>query len=278
MSIKTATADVSHAPQPPLPARVPLRRLYEANKTTILATASVVGGLALWEGAARWIIQDKLFLVAPSEMMVRLAQLWQTGEIQQHTLTSGAEFLIGFAVASIVGVLGGLALGVSPVARALATPWVSAFNSTPTVALSPLLILWFGIGLSSKVVVVFIVSVFSVLVNTQAGIEGADERLVETARAFGARRSQIFIKVLLPSAVPFIVAGLRLGVGRALVGVVVAELFGATSGLGFLITTSSQVFDMGALFAAVTILAGAGVASTELIRVVEKRLAPWREG
>jgi ABC-type nitrate/sulfonate/bicarbonate transport system permease component len=167
-------------------------------------------------------------------------------------------------------------VGTSKLTRSIATPWISALYSTPTVALSPLLILWFGLGIWSKVIVVFIVSVFPVLVNTQAGIEGADERLVETARAFGARRVQIFTKVLLPSAVPFIVAGLRLGIGRALVGVVVAELFGATSGLGYLITVSSQVFDMGALFAAVVILAGAGVISTEVIKIIERRIAPWR--
>jgi NitT/TauT family transport system permease protein len=196
--------------------------------------------------------------------------------LQQHTATSAIEFFVGFGLAAIVGILGGLILGTSKGARLVATPWISALYSTPTVALSPLLILWFGIGLWSKIVVVFIVAVFPVLVNTQAGIEGADQRLVETAQAFGAKRSQVFSKVLLPSAVPFIIAGLRLGVGRGLVGVVVAELFGATSGLGYLITVSSQVFDMGALFAAIVILAGAGVISTELIRVVEKRIAPWR--
>jgi NitT/TauT family transport system permease protein len=160
--------------------------------------------------------------------------------------------------------------------RTIFTPWVSAIYSTPIVALSPLLILWFGLGLASKVVVVFVVAVFPVLVNTQAGIESADEGLIETARAFGARRTQIFTKVLLPASVPFIVAGLRLGVGRGLVGVVVAELFGATSGLGYMITVASQVFDMGGLFAAVVILAAAGVISTEAIKMLERRLAPWR--
>jgi NitT/TauT family transport system permease protein len=139
-----------------------------------------------------------------------------------------------------------------------------------------LFILWFGLGLFSKVVVVFLVAVFPVLVNTQAGVESTDEGLIETARAFSANQRQIFTKVLLPAAVPFIVAGLRLGIGRGLVGVVVAELFGARAGLGYLITVSSQIFDMGALFAATLILAGAGMVSTELIRVVERRIAPWR--
>jgi NitT/TauT family transport system permease protein len=230
----------------------------------------------LWEIAARFIIRDKLFLVAPTAVWERAQQLLATGELQKHTVTSSIEFFGGFALAAVVGIVLGLALGTSGAIRTVFTPWVSAIYSTPIVALSPLLILWFGLGLASKIVVVFMVAVFPVLVNTQAGIESADERLVETARAFGAKRLQIFTKVLLPSAVPFIVAGLRLGVGRGLVGVVVAELFGATAGLGYMITVASQVFDMGGLFAAVVILAAAGVLSTEAIRVVERRIAPWR--
>jgi NitT/TauT family transport system permease protein len=253
-----------------------LRRFAIKQRPAMLGVASIVVGILLWEVAARWIIRDKLFLVPPTIVIERAIQLMKTGELQEHTWTSSIEFFVGFGLAAVVGIFGGLILGTSKLARTLVTPWVSALYSTPTVALSPLLILWFGLGLWSKIVVVFIVSVFPVLVNTQAGIEGADQRLVETANAFGARRSQIFTKVLLPSALPFIVAGLRLGIGRGLVGVVVAELFGATSGLGFLITVSSQVFDMGALFAAIVILAGAGVISTELIKIVEKRIAPWR--
>jgi NitT/TauT family transport system permease protein len=175
-----------------------------------------------------------------------------------------------------IGIFLGLVLGTSAGARTAISPWVSALYATPIVALSPLLILWFGLGLTSKIVVVFLVAVFPVMVNTQTGIESADEKLVETARAFGASQIQIFAKILLPSALPFIVAGLRLGVGRALVGVVVAELFGARAGLGYLITVSSSVFDMGALFAAVVILAASGVISSYLLRLLEKRLAPWR--
>jgi NitT/TauT family transport system permease protein len=243
----------------------------------VISVASILGGFVLWQLVAQFIIHDKLFLVAPTEIFTRSQQLLATGELQKHTWTSALEFFIGFGIAVVVGITFGLLIGTSKVLRAVWVPWISAMNSTPTVALAPLLILWFKLGIESKVVVVFLVSVFSVLVNTQAGIESADDRLVETARAFGAKRLQIFAKVLLPSAVPFIVAGLRLGVGRGLVGVVVAELFGATSGLGYMINIASQVFDMAGLFGAVVILAAAGVISTELIRMVERRIAPWRE-
>jgi ABC-type nitrate/sulfonate/bicarbonate transport system permease component len=255
----------------------PLQRFWRNRGLMVISVSSIVGGFVLWQLVAQFIIHDKLFLVTPTEILTRSQQLLATGELQKHTWTSTLEFLIGFGLAVVVGITFGLLIGTSKVLRAVCVPWISAMNSTPTVALAPLLILWFKLGIESKVVVVFLVSVFSVLVNTQAGIESADEGLVETARAFGAKRLQIFTKVLLPSAVPFIVAGLRLGVGRGLVGVVVAELFGATSGLGYMINVASQVFDMAGLFAAVVILAAAGVISTELIRVVERRIAPWRE-
>jgi NitT/TauT family transport system permease protein len=257
--------------------RSPLQRFWRQRRGLLVSVASILGGMVVWQLVAQFIIHDKLFLVAPTEIFARAQTLLATGELQKHTWTSTLEFLIGFAMAVVVGITFGLLIGTNKVLRAVSMPWISAMNSTPTVALAPLLILWFKLGIESKVVVVFIVSVFSVLVNTQAGIESADERLVETARAFGAKRLQIFTKVLLPSAVPFIIAGLRLGVGRGLVGVVVAELFGATSGLGYLINVSSQIFDMAGLFAAVVILAAAGVISTELIRMAERRMAPWRE-
>jgi NitT/TauT family transport system permease protein len=248
----------------------------DRHRSAIAAIISLTIGFVAWEIVAQYIVRDKLFLVAPSAIVVRFIELWRTGEIQNHMWVSGQEFFLGFIAAALVGVLFGLIMGTSASVRSALTPWVSAIYATPLVALSPLLILWFGLGLISKVVVVFAVSVFPVLVNTQTGIESVDERLLETARAFGATRRQLFTKVLLPGSVPFSVAGLRLGIGRGLVGVVVGELFGARAGIGYLITVSSQIFDMGALFASAMILAIAGVLSTEAIRVVERKVAPWR--
>jgi NitT/TauT family transport system permease protein len=258
------------------PAPSPFKRFWIERGTLVISILSILGGMVLWQLVAQYVIRDKLFLVAPTEIYTRALQLIGTGELQKHTYTSFLEFVLGFGLAAVLGIIFGLVIGTSNGVRTITAPWVSAIYSTPTVALAPLLILWFKLGIESKLVVVFLVAVFPVLVNTQAGIENADERLVETARAFGAKRLQIFTKVLLPSAIPFIVAGLRLGVGRGLVGVVVAELFGATSGLGYMINVASQVFDMAGLFAAVVILAGAGVLSTEAIRVLERRIAPWR--
>jgi NitT/TauT family transport system permease protein len=164
----------------------------------------------------------------------------------------------------------------SAIVRDFIDPWVSMLYSTPIIALGPLFILWFGIGVSSKVAVIFIVAVFPVLINTYSGLATTDPNLIEVARSFGSTPAQIFTKVRFPAALPFVVAGLRLGVARGLVGVVVAELFGAKEGLGWLIMISAQTFDTAGLFAGVFILAASGVFTVEIIKWVERRLAPWR--
>jgi NitT/TauT family transport system permease protein len=134
-----------------------------------------------------------------------------------------------------------------------------------------------GIGPSSKVAVAFLLAVLPIIINTSAGIRTTDQNLVDVARSFAARRGQVFRKILIPYALPFIIAGLRLGVGRAIIGVVVGEFFGTRAGLGYLILTSSQLFDTSALFVAVVILAGAGILSVIGLQKLERWLAPWRE-
>ncbi len=141
--------------------------------------------------------------------------------------------------------------------------------------LAPLFILWFGIGIWSKVIVVISLVLFPVTINTEAGLRTTSERLIEMLRSFGATRRQIFVKVSLPSAVPFILAGLKLGIGRGLIGVVVAELFGSRAGLGRLISQSADAFNMPELFAGVVILAFAGIVMTAGFGWLEKRLVPW---
>lgn len=238
---------------------------------------SVVAVMVLWELVGRFVLTSKLFFAPISAVLGSFVELWGTGEIQRHMQVSFLEFAIGFVLAAVVGVVLGIVMATNERVRDYLDPWVSGLYSTPTVALAPLFVLWFGIDLWSKVAVVFLVAVFPVLINTATGIQATDPRLIEAARSFSANRLQIFTKVLLPSAVPFIIAGLRLGVGRGIVGVVVGELFGARAGLGFLILTTQQVFDMPALFLGVLLLAASGVLSVELLKILERRIAPWRE-
>ena len=238
---------------------------------------SIVGGLALWEVISRFLVGNKLFLAAPSQVAVALVELAGTGELQKHMTTSALEFVWGYSVACVLGVLLGLTMASSKTAKQVLEPWVSGLYATPTVALAPLFILWFGIGIFSKVVVVALLVIFPVVINTETGLRTTSPHLVETVRAFGANRRQIFFKVSLPSALPFIFAGFKLGIGRGLIGVVVAELFGARAGLGQLISQSAETFNMPALFAGVTLLAAAGIVMTSAFSWLERRLLPWRD-
>lgn len=240
-----------------------------------LAWASVLGGLALWEFVGRVLVKNSLFLATPWQTALALVQLWQEGVLQHHSWVSGQEFVIGFAIAVALGIPIGLATAASQRTAAAVNPWVSGLYATPIIALAPLVILWFGIGIWSKVVVVISLVIFPVIINTEAGVRNADRQLVEAVRSFGASQMQIFLKVSLPCALPFILAGLRLGVGRGLIGVVVGELFGARAGLGYLIIQSAEVFNMPRLFAGVVVLAAIGIVLTAAFQALERRLVPW---
>ncbi|HLN39900.1 MAG TPA: ABC transporter permease [Xanthobacteraceae bacterium] len=197
---------------------------------------SVAGGLALWELISRFLVDNALFLAAPSQIAAAIYDLAVTGQLWHHVAVSAAEFALGYVIASILGIALGMAMASSATMKQALQPWVSGLYATPTIALAPLFILWFGIGIWSKVIVVISLVLFPVAINTEAGLRTTSERLIEMLRSFGATRKQIFFKVSLPSAVPFILAGLKLGIGRGLIGVVVLAVAGIvmTAGFGWL--------------------------------------------
>jgi NitT/TauT family transport system permease protein len=239
------------------------------------ATASITFGLVLWEVISRYVVANSLFLAAPSQIVGALITLARTGELWRHVGISAAEFALGYVIASVLGILLGLAMAGNETAKRALQPWISGLYATPTIALAPLFILWLGIGIWSKVLVVITLVLFPVTINTEVGLRTTSERLVEMLRSFGATPQQIFFKVSLPSALPFILAGLKLGIGRGLIAVVVAEIFGSRAGLGQLISASSDAFNMPNLFAGVVVLAGAGIAMTAGFSWLERRLVPW---
>jgi len=240
------------------------------------STASVVGGLLLWEFAGRFIVKKALFLTTPTQIVEATINLIAAGELQRHIIASGTEFIIGLVLAIVLGIAIGFAMASDRYAKRALGPWVAAFYATPTIAISPLIILWAGIGIWSKVIVVVINAVFPMIINTEAGLRSTDKQLIEAARCFGCNRLQVFWKVSLPSAVPFLFAGMKLSIGRALVAVVVAELFGSRAGLGFLLLQASDAFNMPLLFVSVVILAVSGMVLTWLVGVAERLLMPWR--
>jgi NitT/TauT family transport system permease protein len=241
----------------------------------LAGTLSVAGGLLLWEFVSRVLIANALFLAAPSQIVYAIYQLSQTGELERHIAVSAAEFAVGYVIASVIGVAFGFGMASSVRFKQALQPWISGFYATPTIALAPLFILWLGIGIWSKVLVVIFLVLFPVTINTEAGLRTTSPRLIEMLRSFGATPWQIFQKVSLPSATPFILAGLKLGIGRGLIAVVVAELFGSRAGLGRLISQSADAFNMPELFAGVVVLAAAGIAMTAGFGWLETKIVPW---
>jgi NitT/TauT family transport system permease protein len=235
----------------------------------------VLAGLLLWELVGRYVVKNALFLATPSQTALALVKLWNEGALQHHSWVSTQEFLLGFALAVLLGIPIGLVTASWRRPAAMLNPWISGLYATPIIALAPLFILWFGIGIWSKVAVVASLVLFPVIINTDAGVRNADRQLIEAVRSFGASKLQLFTKVSLPAALPFILAGLRLGVGRGLIGVVVGELFGARAGLGFMITQAAEVFNMPQLFAGVVVLAAAGIVLTAAFQALERHLVPW---
>ncbi len=249
-----------------------LDRLRQNHLAGVL---SVLGGLLFWELVSRLLVANALFLAAPSQIVYAIYQLTLTGELGRHVYISSIEFVIGYVIAAVIGIALGFGMASNARFKQAMQPWISGFYATPTIALAPLFILWLGIGIWSKVLVVIFLVLFPVTINTEAGLRTTSERLIEMLKSFGAGRSQIFFKVSLPSALPFILAGLKLGIGRGLIGVVVAELFGSRAGLGRLISQSADAFNMPELFAGVIVLAVAGIAMTAGFGWLEKRLVPW---
>jgi ABC-type nitrate/sulfonate/bicarbonate transport system permease component len=253
-----------------------LAHWYRDHASTVRGLLSLVIVGLVWEIAGRsgrW----PLLLAPISDIWLKFVQLAASGELQKHILVSLNEFIVGFAVAALVGVGLGIAIASSDRVRDYIDPWVSAVYATPTVALAPMFIFIFGIDAPSKMAVVFLLAVFPIVINTATGIRSTDQIYIEAARSFSANRSQIFTKVLIPSALPFIVAGLRLGIGRGLVGVVVGEFIGARAGLGYFIFKSSQGFEIDAMWVGVFLLAGTGVLAVVVLQKLERRMAPWRQ-
>lgn len=237
---------------------------------------SLLVAAALWELAAKYLIKNRLFFAPLSDVIVRIGEMWHEGTLQIDIQASGQTFIVGFALGASAAILFGILMAVSKLMRDLFDPWIAALYATPFIALAPLFVLWLGIGLAAHAAVVFISVFFPVLINTYSGLMTTEPVLLDVARSFNANGRQIFTKVRIPAALPFIITGLRLGVARGLVAVVVAEIFGAKAGLGYRIVISGNAFDTAGLFAGIVMFAIAGVISVEVLKLFERWLAPWR--
>jgi ABC-type nitrate/sulfonate/bicarbonate transport system permease component len=252
------------------------RRMAPAVRARIIGTVAVVLFVSSWEGVVRFGMVNPLFTSSPSRIINTFIKMSHEGVLGKDLRVSGAEFAIGFSLAIVVGILIGVAMGWYRDVSAALQPFVSALYSTPRIALVPLFIIWLGIGIWSKVAVVFLVAMFQILISTEAGVRAADESLIRTARSFGAKDRQIFTTIVLPGSVPFLIAGLRLGLGQALVGIVVGELYAATAGIGYEIAVAGETFQTDRVFVGIMIIASAAIILMWCLRQLEARFESWR--
>ena len=236
---------------------------------------SIVTVIALWEIFGRQV--NPLFLSYPSAIGRAFLQIVVTGEFQRSALGSLHVFAVGLIGALLLGIALGLLMGRYRLAEYLFDPYVYALDATPRVALIPLLLLWFGLGNSSKIAIVFLSGLFPVLMNTFSGVRTVSAQLVEVGRAYGANEGKLFSKVILPAALPFIMTGIRLAVGRALIGIITAEMFTAVTGMGALLVRYSSALATDKFFVPVILLSLLGVILSSAVEKLQKRLAPWKE-
>jgi len=254
-----------------------LFKFYLNQEKKILGTASVTLFMILWELVGNTFqLINPMFMSAPSLIGKAAVQLFASGEIYQDLYVSGIELFCGYLLSAAVAVPFGIAIGWYRKVAYVFDPFVNAMNATPRVALLPLVIIWLGIGILSKVGIIFLGAVFPILINARDGVKTTPANLLTAARSFGASEWMLFKTVVLPSTVPFILTGLRLGLGRAIVGVMVGELYAATAGIGFMITVAGATFQTDKVFVGVLIFALTGMIGTELITRVEKRFNRWR--
>lgn len=251
-------------------------RMGQRTQRIAFGTAFMAALLIAWQLVTAFGVEAPIILPSPAGVVDAFGRLFASPDIWGDLAASGEELLYGFALAAAVGIAAGLAIGWYPRVGYLVDPLVSFLYAIPRVALGPLLVVWLGIGLSSKVALVFLISVFPVLVNTSSGVRSLDSNLIRVARCFGASDLKIFRTIALPGTVPFILGGLRLAVGQSLIGVFVAELLGAQYGVGALIEDAGQQFQTDTVFAGLLIFAVAGMLLTAIVRWFERRFDSWR--
>jgi ABC-type nitrate/sulfonate/bicarbonate transport system permease component len=250
--------------------------LRPRNDNALLGTLSVLAFLALWQIAVTlgWIAP--LFVSSPLRIATAGYAMFRDGSIWPDLAVSSEEFLLGFGLAALVGIPLGILMGWYSRLNAVLDPFVNALYATPRIALMPLIIIWFGIDLPAKIAIIFLSSVFPILVNTITGVRTIDRDFIKVARSFGATDRQLFKTVALPSSVPNLLTGLRLGLGHALIGIVVGEMYGASAGIGFMMQTAGATFQTDKVMVGIVIIAAAGMGMTQLLRAVEKRFDGWR--
>ncbi|MFI6347425.1 ABC transporter permease [Streptomyces sp. NPDC050560] len=239
----------------------------------LVPCASIVGGLALWQLAITVLRPNELAVVGPDRVVRDAIDLFDAGTLGPDIGLSLAQLLIGLAIAVVAGVLTGLLLGTSRLLGEALGPWVTALYTIPVIAVAPLVIVGLGFGFTAKITIVAASAFFPLVINTQAGAAGTvGGGLRDVTRAFHANALETLVCLTLPGTVPHILTGLRLAIGRALIALVAADLFGSTSGLGYLIISGQQNLKTDDVYVGVVTLSVIGIAMTALVATAERRV------
>jgi len=248
------------------------------NRRVILIQQIALGAvvLGLWQGGTSLGVLDKFFFSRPSDVALRVWEMFAHGTVWAHLFTTMAEALLSFAIGVVAGVLFGFLLARRPMLSAVFDPYLRIANSLPRVVLAPIFLLWFGLGIWSKVALGVTVVFFIVFFNTYQGVKEVDQVLIRNVRMLGANERQLIRHVLIPSALAWIFSSLHISIGFAIIAVVVGEYLGSSRGIGYMIAQAEGVFDTTGVFAGMTILAAFVLAVGALVERLENRLLRWK--
>ncbi len=263
------------------------KTLYETYESYILGGGCIMLFLLMWEAVPHVFSLSRgmaLFFTTPTKVFERMYVMFEGSQplfdgdlLVNHLISSAQAFSAGLLASIVVALPVGVILGRSDTLNAMFDPFVTAINATPRLVFLPIIMIWFGIGFWTVTIIVFIGAVFPLLINTYAGVRNADRLLISVVRSFGASEWEINKLVVLPNSMPFIIAGLRLAIGRAILGIVVAEFFGGTTkGLGVIMVDASGKFHVDIVFVGLILFMALSLIMTAGVKVIESRLSRWR--
>ncbi len=247
-------------------------------RNVLLGGLSVVLFVAAWQAMFLVVPFDPLFISKPSLIANGLVDLVTSGDLFHDLAVSAVPFLYGFSAAVIIGVPLGVVMGWRVRVGYALDPLMTVFYASPLVALAPLVVIFFGVGVGGKALIIFFLSVFPFVFNACAGVRAVDHLLINVVRSLGGSERDLYFKVIFPSVLPYIVAGARIAVGRALIGVLVGEFFAASEGIGYAISRFGDIFALDRMFGCIITIMVIAVALTEGIRWTERTAFPWRTG
>jgi NitT/TauT family transport system permease protein len=250
---------------------------FPEHRRLWVALCSVVFLIGTWEFALTYLFPlDPFFFTKPSLIGVAFKEQVQGSKLWHDLAVSSQAFVWGFTFAVIVGIPVGLVMGWRKRVEYALDPFLTALYASPLVALAPLFIIVFGVGVLGKAALVFLLAIFPFIFNTFAGVKSTDALLINVIRSFGGTEKDLYLKVILPSTLPYIIAGGRIAIGRGLVGIIVGEFYAASEGIGFAISQAGDTYRLPDMFVGIIILSVIAIILTELMRRLELTLAPWR--